>query len=128
MLKGIKIFDIKSFVRVDEYGELRRERIYEIIREIGKLALCFPEKNIMLDFRETRLKEDLDVTDAMKFAIEASYFGDILINKIACLVPGDRKRLSQAEKMRVALHIKGINYNYFDNFEHAIEWLSNKDS
>ena len=124
MYPGIKVYNIKSFIRKNESGVLTRERIFEIIREIGVLATCLPEKDILLDFRETKLNEDIDMTDAMKFVIEANYFKEVLTNKIACLLPADHARLEKAEKVRVLMQIKGIKYRYFTNFEHAIEWLS----
>ena len=124
MLKGIKIYNIKSFIRKDETGELTRNRISDIIRDVVSMTVCFPEKNILLDFRETTLPDDISIADVLKFALDASIYGDILINKIASLIPEDPKRMYIAKNMSASMKFKGIEYNYFTNFEQAMEWLS----
>lgn len=125
MRTNVKIYDIKSFVRKNETGHLSRERISEIIREIVNISICFPEKNLLLDFRKTELPADVNLSDIMKFTLEAAAFGDILINKIASLIPEDPMRLSIAKKVRASMQVKGLKYQYFTDFEQAIEWLSN---
>ncbi len=121
---GIKIYKIKDFIRKDESGELSRDRVKEIILEIGTAAAFHPDHNILIDFRETTISHDVNMTDIMKSAKELFVFKDVLRNKIANIIPKDKDRVSIAEKAEAAIQLGGIHYKFFTDFEAAIEWLS----
>jgi hypothetical protein len=124
MSSGIKIYKIKDFIRKDESGELNRDRVKEIILEIGTAAAFHPNHNILIDFRETTIACDVNMTDIMKSAKEVFVFKDVLRNKIANIIPTDKDRVSIAEKAEAAIRLGGIEYKFFTDFEAAIEWLS----
>jgi hypothetical protein len=124
MSSGIKIYKIKDFIRKDESGELNRDRVKEIILEIGAAAAFHPDHNMLIDFRETTISCDVNMTDIMKSAMELSTFKDVLRNKIANIIPKDKDRVSIAEKAEAAIRLGGIEYKFFTDFEAAIEWLS----
>jgi hypothetical protein len=124
MSSGIKIYKIKDFIRKDESGELNRDRVKEIILEIGAAAAFHPDHNMLIDFRETTISCDVNMTDIMKSAMELSTFKDVLRNKIANIIPRDKDRVSIAEKAEAAIRLGGIEYKFFTDFEAAIEWLS----
>ena len=124
MSSGIKIYKIKDFIRKDESGELNRDRVKEIILEIGAAAAFHPDHNMLIDFRETTISCDVNMTDIMKSAMELSTFKAVLRNKIANIIPKDKDRVSIAEKAEAAIQLGGIHYKFFTDFEAAIEWLS----
>ena len=124
MPSGVKIYKIKDFIRKNESGDLNSDRVTEIIKEIATAAAFHPDHNILIDVRETRLPDDVNMTDIMKTALEMSAFKDVLNNKIASVIPIDKDRVSVAEKVEAAIQIKGIHYKFFTDFEGAIEWLS----
>jgi hypothetical protein len=121
---GVKIYKIKDFIRKDESGELTRDRVKEIILEIGTAAAFHPDHNILIDFRETTISHDVNMTAIMKSAKDVFAFKDVLRNKIANIIPGDKDRISIAERAEAAIQLGGIHYKYFTDFEAAIEWLS----
>jgi hypothetical protein len=124
MQSEIKVYKIKDFIRKNESGELSKDRIREIIMEIGTAACYFPDHNILIDFRNTTISWPANMVDIMKTAIEVSAFKNVLQNKIANIIPVDEERISFAEITQAAIQIKGIDYKVFTDFEDAIEWLS----
>jgi hypothetical protein len=60
----------------------------------------------------------------LDLAIEFARFKSIFKNKIASVIPNDDKRAHIADGFKLALKIKGFQYDYFTDFEDAIEWLS----
>jgi hypothetical protein len=121
---GIKIYKIRDFIRKGESGELNRDRVKEIILEIGAAAAFHPDHNMLIDFREPTISYDVNMTDIMKSAMELSTFKGVLRNKIANIIPKDKDRVSIAEKAEAAIRLGGIEYKFFTDFEAAIEWLS----
>jgi len=45
-------------------------------------------------------------------------------NKIANVVPNNEDRLVIARRFKACLDIQGFTYDFFTDFEAAIEWLS----
>jgi hypothetical protein len=121
---GVKIYKIRDFIRKDEAGELTRDRAKEVILEIGAAAAFYPNHNILIDFRETTISHDVNMTDIMKSAKEIFVFKDVLRNKIANIIPEDKDRITIAEKAEAVIRLGGIEYKFFTDFEAAIEWLS----
>ena len=80
------------------------------------------EHNLLIDMRDTEIS--LDLTDIMIVAIEFGIYRNLFKNKIAVIVPDNEERLKTAELFRVSLGIKGFDYNYFVDFEKAIDYLS----
>jgi hypothetical protein len=60
----------------------------------------------------------------MKITMEVVQLLPASGNKIASLVPRDKKRVSIAERFEACMKIKEFQYRFFTDFEDAIEWLS----
>lgn len=128
MASEILVYKLKNFIRKNESGELSKNRIREIIDEIGALATFHPDHNILIDSRETSLSYQVNMADILETAIKLSVFKNVLTNKIANIIPEDENRVAIATKAQAAIQIKGIEYKFFTEFEEAIEWLSEKNN
>ncbi len=115
MLSNALGYDAKIIQKL-ETGDIDKDRISYIIRGIANISVLFPGSNILLDMRETRLLEDIDMADAMKFAKEASVCTSIFSCKIASLIPEEEKRTSIAKKIAGFDETKMCKLKIFSRF------------
>ena len=69
----MKIYRMKDFLRLTETGEIDVDRSKEIVRQLAVAAAFHADHNILLDLRETTIKEEnmSDVLeDLRRFALE----------------------------------------------------------
>jgi hypothetical protein len=124
MPSDMKIYTMRDFIRKNEAGGLSKQRIREILGELAAVAARYPEHNILLDFRETKVS-DVTMVDILRTAMEVEKFKHALKNKVANVVPNDQDRVSIARKAEAAIQYKAvIDYKFFTDFEEAIDWLS----
>ena len=123
MSSGIKIYKIDDFIRKNESGEIDFDRSMKIIRELATAAAFHTNHNILIDLRDTTVTTN-SMNDILKITIEMARFKSIFKNKIASVIPDNEERLSIAKQFKACLDIKDFQYNFFTDFEDAIEWLS----
>ena len=123
MAAKIKIYKIKDFIRLTETGEIDFDRSRELIREIASAADFHTDHNILIDLTET-VVPTASISDLLQLAMDMARHKSLFQNKIANVVPDDDKRLAIAENFKACLDIQGFEYNFFTDFESAIEWLS----
>jgi len=122
---GIKIYSMKDFIRKNASGEIDSERSIELVRELSLSANLHVDHNILIDLRETTISIDsIGMGDLMKIVTEFVQFAPSFKNKIANLIPDDADRVSIAKQFGACMNIKHVQYKFFTEFEHAIEWLS----
>jgi hypothetical protein len=123
MLSGIKIYKVKDFIRKTETGTIDLERSIKIVREAAMTAGAHTDHNILIDLRETTVSV-ASIEDIMKIALEFGSHVSSFKNKIANLIPDDKKRMLIANRFKACMNIQGFEYDIFTDYESAIEWLS----
>ena len=123
MVSGIKIYKIKDFIRKTETGEIDLKRSKQIIAELVKVAENHVDHNILIDLRETTVSIS-SLEDIIKMTLEFGSFSSTFKNKIANVIPIDEDRLTIANQVKSCMDIQGFKYEIFDDYENAIEWLS----
>jgi len=123
MAAEITIFKIKDFVRVRETGQIDVNRSKQLIREIATAAAFQPGHNILVDLRDTSVAIG-GMNDLLEVVTYFARYKPFLGNKIASVVPDDEGRLTIARKFKACLNNEGFAYDFFTDFEAAIEWLS----
>jgi hypothetical protein len=117
-----KIYKMKDFIRKTENGEINIQRSIDVVRELAIASEHHKEANILVDLRET--KKALNFGDLLTVVLEFAYYKDCFRNKIAAIIPKDPERIERAEFFKAGMTIKGFLFNYFTDFEKAVEWLS----
>ena len=124
MLSGIKIYNVKDFIRKTETGNIDLERSKKIVRELAMAAGLHANHNILIDLRETTVSAAASIGDMMKIALEFGTYISSFKNKIANIIPDDSKRMIIANRFKACMDIQGFEYEIFTDYESAIEWLS----
>jgi hypothetical protein len=123
MSSEIKIYKIRDFIRKPATGEIDFDRSMKIVRDLATAATFHADHNILIDLRETTVTTK-SMSDILNVAVEIARYKSVFKNKIANVIPDDEKRLSIANQFKACLDIKGFQYDFFTDFEDAIEWLS----
>ena len=123
MATEIKTYRIKDFIKITKAGEIDLDRSRELIREIADAAAHYDDHNLLFDLRET-VVATASMSDLLQLAMDMALHKSLFEKKIANVIPDDDERLLIAENFKACLDIQGFEYNYFTDFESAIEWLS----
>ncbi len=123
MASEIKIYKIKDFIRKTETGEIDFDRSRKIIYELVIAASYHADHNILMDLRETTIIPG-NIGEILELSIEMARYKSAFKNKIASVIPDDDDRLAIARQFKACLNLEGFQYDFFTNFEDAIEWLS----
>ena len=123
MATEIKSYRIRDFIKLTETGEIDLDRSRDLIREVASAAAYYDDHNILFDLRDTVVKA-ASMSDLLQLAMDVALYKSLFRNKIASVIPDDGARLMIAENFKACLDIQGFEYNYFTDFEAAIEWLS----
>ncbi len=122
MTVSYKIYKIKDFIRRTEKGEINIQNSLNTVAELAIASELHKDVNILVDLRETETTLDFD--DLLKVVLEFGYYKDCFRNKIAAVIPKDPERIKRGELFKTGMTIKGFLFDYFTDFEKAIEWLS----
>jgi len=120
---NVRLYKIKDFLKVTETGELDVERSERLIDEIVTAHAFHADSHILLDLRDTTVKVH-KLHDIMSLALRLASHRSMFGHKIANVIPNTEDRLVVARQMKAALISEGFTYNFFTDFESAIEWLS----
>lgn len=126
MALSVKYYTLNEYIRLNKAGELDIEESMKLIRTLVSAAAFKPQSHILIDLRETRLK-DINIGDVFKIAREFSKCQTLIDQKIASMVPDEQARLQIAEQFKSAMNLSGFEYEFFTDMEQAIEWLSDVD-
>ena len=119
----VKIYKMTDFIRLTETGEIDIDRSKEIIRQLAVAASFHEDHNILVDLRDTNLKEE-SIRNVLEVALEIARYKSVFKGKLANLLPDEEKRLLAAKQLKVLLDLEGFQYEIFTSFEDAVEWLS----
>jgi hypothetical protein len=117
-----KIYKVKDFLRRTEKGEINIQKSLNTVAELAIASAFHKDVNILVDLRET--ETTLNLEDVLKVVLEFAYYKDCFRNKIAAVIPDDPERIERAELFKTGMKVKGFFFDYFTDFEKAIEWLS----
>ena len=117
-----KMYMIKDFVRKTEKGEIDIQKSLNTVAELAVASAFHNDINILVDLRET--ETTLNFRDLLKLALEFALYKDCFRNKIAVVIPDDPERIERGEFFKNDMKVKGFLFDYFTDFEKAIEWLS----
>ena len=122
MTMSYKIYKVKDFIRRTEKGEINIQESLNTVAELAIASKFHKDVNILIDLRET--ETTLDFGDLLKVALEFAYYKDCFRNKIAGVIPNDPERIRRGELFKSCMEMKCFLFDYFTDFEKAIEWLS----
>lgn len=103
-------------------GELNHDRVMRLVREAAVDAASHPDRNILLDYRETTVA-DKSMLDIMKISSEIKSYQFFFTNRVATVVSPDKSRHEIASKMKACLVIMGFQYEVFTDYDEALRWL-----
>ncbi len=126
MTKSYKIYKVKDFIRRTEKGEINIQESLNTVAELAIASEFHKDVNILIDLRDT--ETTLDFGDLLKVALEFAHYKDCFRNKIAGVIPNDPERFRRGKFFKTGMEVKGFLFDYFTDFEKAIEWLSEIDS
>ncbi len=69
-------------------------------------------------------KYSSDKTQWGRFRYKFGNYKDYFRNKIAGVIPEDPERIDRAEFLKVGMQVEGFLFEFFTDYEKAIEWLS----
>ncbi len=104
-------------------GELDRERVMRLVRELAVDAASYPDRSILIDYRETTATGK-SMVDIMQISAEIKSFQYFFTNRVATVISPDEKRLEVANKMKACLVIMGFQYEVFTDYDEALDWLA----
>jgi hypothetical protein len=116
------IYKVKDFLRRTEKGEINIQKSLNTVAELAIASELHKDVNILVDLRET--ETTLNFGDVLKVVLEFAYYKDCFQNKIAAVIPEDPERIKRGELFKTGMKAKGFLFDYFTDFEKAIEWLS----
>jgi hypothetical protein len=103
-------------------GELNHERVMRLVRETAVDAASHPDRNILIDYRETTVA-DKSMLDIMKISSEIKSYQFFFTNRVATVVSPEKTRHEIASKMKACLVIMGFQYEVFTDYDDALTWL-----
>lgn len=120
----IKVYSMKDFIRLNEKGDLDVPRSKDLIRKLAAAAASnHTSENILIDLRQTTIV-GRSMNEVLDIASEFVSYRSCFTGKIASVIPADPERWDIAKRFKTSLDIHGIDYEIFNSFEEAIEWLS----
>ena len=122
MGKGYKIYRTRDFVKKSERGSVDIHKSLALVRELAEIADFHQDSHLLIDLRDTT--GFLDADELLHVALEFAKHKSIFKNKMAVLMPTDEDRLANAKRVHRAMDSNGFKFNYFTDYEDAIEWLS----
>ena len=123
MLSEIKIYNVKDFVRTTQTGNIDIKRSKEIVIDLANAAGSHADHNILIDMRETSVSVS-NIVDILEVAREFGSSVSSFKNKIANIVSDDHERMVIAHRFKACMDMQGFEYEIFNDYESAIEWLS----
>ena len=123
MVSGIKVYNVKDFVRTTQTGNIDIKRSKEIVIDLANAAGSHADHNILIDMRETTVSVS-NIVDILEVAREFGSSVSSFKNKIANIVPDDHERMVIAHRFKACMDMQGFEWEIFTDYESAIEWLS----
>ncbi len=122
MASQVRIYRLKEFIRLNKSGVIDVEGSKALIRQLAAASGVHAVDNILVDLRDTTIK-DSNMGDVFEVVAEIARYEPAFRGKIANVIPGDQSRIAVAKQIRDLAGMPG-RYEIFTNFEDAIDWLS----
>ncbi len=122
MPASYKIYQIKDFIKTVEEGKIDVERSLDIVATLAVAAEFHENLNIVIDIR--KLTNALKFPELLKVSIEFAYYKKSFHNKIALIIADNQERIKRAELVKANLKFHDFEFEYFTEYEKAIDWVS----
>ncbi len=126
MTVSYKIYKTKDFIRRTEKGEINMQQSLNTVADLAAASKFHKDVNILIDVRDT--ETTLDLESVLKVAFEFGNYKNCFRNKIAGVIPDDPERIDRAVFFKVGMEAGGFLFDFFTDYEKAIEWLSEVES
>ena len=126
MTVSYKIYKTKDFIRRTEKGEINMQKSLNAVADLAAKSKLHNDVNILIDVRDT--ETTLDLENVLKVAFEFGNYKECFRNKIAGVIPNTQERIDRAIFFKVGMESGGFLFDFFTDFEKAIEWLSEVES
>ncbi len=123
MPSNVKIYRLGDIIRMTQSGELDLERSLKIVRDLAAEANFHKDHNVILDLRETSVNTSM--ADIIEISMAFASYHQVFKNKIAVIIPDNEERLIIAKRFKTCMDMQGFQFEQFNDFEPAIEWLAN---
>ena len=124
MTTDVQIIQMQDFIKATPEGQLDRENMTKLFKEIASTSATSGEYQIILDTRKA--KSEMTDSDLWFLAAELSNLGKAFSRKTACICP--RERFDRVGFFALCAQNRGFLVRPFTSFEDAIEWLMKKGS
>ena len=122
MFTDIRIIQTQDFIKATPEGQLDRENMKKLLREIASASAHLGDCQIILDTRKAQ--SAMSASDLWSLAAELSNLGKAFSRKTAIICP--RERFDRVGFFALCAQNRGFLVNVFTSFEDAIEWLNAK--
>lgn len=117
-----KTYHTRDFIKKTETGTLDLRRSICAVRELAAAAGYHQDYDVVIDLRETETHWDFG--QLITVALEFARYREVFRNRIATIIPNVPERVANAQFFREHMGRQGLLFEYFTDFESAIEWLS----
>ena len=123
MAATIRYYTINDFLRLDEHGKMDWEKARNVIALLTTALTLDPDQHVLFDLRKTLPTVDYRQQRHKIPDLIAAHMG-WYEGKIAALVTDEPEHLSADQKVKEGMIAKGFQFNFFHEFEAAIDWLA----
>ena len=122
MPEGYKIFQTKNIIKKIEKTKLNIENFRKVIKELATASAIHQDHNLLIDIRE--IEPHKNFSEVLEIIIEASKYQHTFSNRIAVIIANEPARIARAKFFKAGLKSGKYLFEYFTDYEKAIEWLS----
>jgi hypothetical protein len=122
MPEGYKIFQTKNIIKKIEKSKLNIENFRKLIKELANASAVHQDHNLVIDIRE--IEPLKNYSQVLEIIIEASKYQHTFTNRIAVIIANEPDRIARAKFFKAGLKPGKYLFEYFTDYEKAIEWLS----
>ena len=122
MSEGYKIYQTKSFIKKIEKNELNIENFKSIIQELATASTIHKDHNLLIDIRT--IIPHKSFADILEIISESTKHLHAFHNRIAVIIANEPDRIARAKFFKAGLKSGNFQFEYFTDYEKAIDWLS----
>ncbi len=123
MATTIRHYTLNDFLRLDEQGNLDWAKAQSVIDSLASALALDPDQHVLLDFRKAIPTVEFLQQRYKIPKLVATHMG-WYEGRIAQLVSAEPEYLSGDQEVKEGLIAKGFQFDFFYDFESAIDWLA----
>lgn len=122
MPEGYRVYKSGDFIRKTAEGQLDLQKSLDLVKELVTASRFHREHDLLIDLRQTEPLQKF--VDLLIIAVEFAIYQDAFHNKIAVIIPNTPDRIKRANFFMESLGEMKFSFDYFTDYEDAIDWLS----